>query len=111
MKNVRDILEYCRKKFGERNGFGKVLVNSQRNEKGEDVETRLTINYTFEHIYDQAYMLGRALRDRKLAQKQPELGMNLIGIFSKNRLEWFVTDWACVLFGYTTTPLYDTLGK
>jgi long-chain acyl-CoA synthetase len=37
--------------------------------------------------------------------------MNLIGIFSKNRLEWYVTDWACSLFGYTVCPLYDTLGK
>ncbi len=37
--------------------------------------------------------------------------MNLIGIYSKNRVEWFVTDWACALFGLTTVPLYDTLGK
>ena len=37
--------------------------------------------------------------------------MNLVGVFSKNRLEWFQLDWACVLFGYTLAPLYDTLGK
>lgn len=37
--------------------------------------------------------------------------MKLIGIFSKNRLEWFETDWACALFGLTTVPLYDTLGR
>jgi len=36
--------------------------------------------------------------------------MDLIGIYSKNRYEWFVTDWACVTFGFTTVPLYDTLG-
>lgn len=36
--------------------------------------------------------------------------MKLIGIYSRNRYEWFVTDWACVLFGMTTVPLYDTLG-
>lgn len=36
--------------------------------------------------------------------------MRLIGIYSKNRYEWFITDWACVLFGITTVPLYDTLG-
>lgn len=33
-----------------------------------------------------------------------------MGIYSKNRYEWFLTDWACVLFGITTVPLYDTLG-
>jgi long-chain acyl-CoA synthetase len=36
--------------------------------------------------------------------------MKLIGIYSKNRYEWFVSDWACVLFGLTSVPLYDTLG-
>ena len=36
--------------------------------------------------------------------------MKLIGIYAKNRLEWFVTDWAFVLFGITSVPLYDTLG-
>lgn len=36
--------------------------------------------------------------------------MKLIGIHAKNRYEWFVSDWACVLFGLTTVPLYDTLG-
>ena len=37
--------------------------------------------------------------------------MKLIGIYSKNMFEWFVTDWACSLFGMTIVPLYDTLGK
>lgn len=36
--------------------------------------------------------------------------MKLIGIYSKNRYEWFVADWACVQFGLTSVPLYDTLG-
>lgn len=36
--------------------------------------------------------------------------MKLIGIFSKNRYEWLVIDFACGLFGITSVPLYDTLG-
>jgi long-chain acyl-CoA synthetase len=36
--------------------------------------------------------------------------MRLIGIYSKNRFEWLVSDWACIIFGLTTVPLYDTLG-
>jgi long-chain acyl-CoA synthetase len=36
--------------------------------------------------------------------------MNLIGIYSKNRTEWMITDIACVLFGLVSVPLYDTLG-
>jgi long-chain acyl-CoA synthetase len=36
--------------------------------------------------------------------------MRLIGIYSRNRYEWFITDWACIQFGLTSVPLYDTLG-
>jgi long-chain acyl-CoA synthetase len=36
--------------------------------------------------------------------------MKLIGVFSKNRCEWFIFDWACMLLGLTSVPLYDTLG-
>ena len=36
--------------------------------------------------------------------------MGFIGIYSKNRLEWLITDFACTLFGLTSVPLYDTLG-
>lgn len=37
--------------------------------------------------------------------------MKFIGIFAKNRVEWLWIDMACVLFGLTSVPLYDTLGK
>lgn len=36
--------------------------------------------------------------------------MKVIGIYSKNRIEWNETDMGCVLYGITTIPLYDTLG-
>lgn len=36
--------------------------------------------------------------------------MRLIGIFAKNRYEWMVADIACMLYGLTLVPLYDTLG-
>lgn len=71
----------------------------------------MVIDYTYRHIYENAMRLGRALHDRQMAKKETERGMNLIGIFSRNRLEWYVADWACILFGYVFTPLYDTLGK
>lgn len=36
--------------------------------------------------------------------------MKLVGMYSKNRYEWFITNWAMILFGLTNVPLYDTLG-
>lgn len=34
----------------------------------------------------------------------------LIGLYSKNRMEWTITDLAGSAYGYTLVPLYDTLG-
>jgi long-chain acyl-CoA synthetase len=54
--------------------------------------------------------LGKAITKRKLYFLEKVHGMKVIGIHSKNRLEWMMTDWSCVLFGLTSIPLYDTLG-
>lgn len=34
----------------------------------------------------------------------------LVGIYSKNRMEWVVTEQACNAYGWCNVPLYDTLG-
>jgi long-chain acyl-CoA synthetase len=34
-----------------------------------------------------------------------------LSIYSKNREEWVVADFACILAGITNVTLYDTLGK
>jgi len=54
--------------------------------------------------------LGRVLEKKKLYFEESVYNMKLIGIYAKNRYEWFITDWACIHFGYTSVPLYDTLG-
>ncbi len=36
--------------------------------------------------------------------------MKFVGVYSKNRTEWMLIDWACILYGITSVPLYDTLG-
>ena len=36
--------------------------------------------------------------------------MKFVGIYSKNRTEWMLLDWGCMLYGLTSVPLYDTLG-
>jgi long-chain acyl-CoA synthetase len=34
-----------------------------------------------------------------------------LSLYAKNREEWVVTDFACILAGITSVTLYDTLGK
>lgn len=43
------------------------------------------------------------------AVKEAE-GLKLVGVYSKNRAEWMLVDIASCLYGFTTVPLYDTLG-
>lgn len=37
--------------------------------------------------------------------------LNLIAIYSKNSLEWVLTDTACALYNLVSCPMYDTLGE
>ena len=37
--------------------------------------------------------------------------LNMILIYSKNNVEWVLTDTACALYNITACPLYDTLGE
>lgn len=34
----------------------------------------------------------------------------MVGVFSKNREEWLLLEFANILYGNTMIPLYDTLG-
>lgn len=40
-----------------------------------------------------------------------DLSLRLVGVFSKNREEWLLLDYANVLYGMTMIPIYDTLGN
>ncbi|CRH02815.1 acyl-CoA synthetase, putative [Plasmodium relictum] len=36
--------------------------------------------------------------------------LKILGIWSKNRIEWFTTDMACSAIDFVTVPIYDTMG-
>ena len=90
---------------------GEIVVENQIKNNNKTSESRTVKEHSYRTIYSQAYNLGKAIMANKLFFVEPERSMKIVGIFSKNRLEWFITDWACSLFGITTVPLYDTLGK
>lgn len=89
---------------------GYVNVKSDKNAKGEDVETREVKSLTYRELYDSAFDLGKGILHRNFTYHESLYGMEFVGVYSKNRYEWFMFDWACVLFGITSVPLYDTLG-
>ena len=74
------------------------------------MEEREIKKYTYREIYGLAENLGSYLVENKMYFEEPKDGMKLIGIFAKNRVEWLIADIACILYGLTIVPLYDTLG-
>jgi len=58
--------------------------------------------------------LSKAIKDLNLTslksfEEKDEKDIRLLGICSRNREEWIVTDLACIKNSIVTVPLYDTL--
>jgi long-chain acyl-CoA synthetase len=60
--------------------------------------------------YEIAVRLSSALLKRGLIFEEKEAGLKLLGIYSRNVQEFYLMDLACLLYGITCVPLYDTLG-
>lgn len=60
-----------------------------------------------------ATSLAKQIENLKLANSMSYEGneLRMIGILSKSREEWCVTDIACWMTSVTSVPLYDTLGE
>lgn len=54
--------------------------------------------------------MGSGIIREKLYSTPENEKLRMVGLFSKNRVEWSLTDVACLLFNITTIPIYDTLG-
>ncbi len=68
---------------------------------------------SYDEIYALATYVARGMEKLGLAAQQEYEGstLRLVGIYSKNREEWIITDVACWMMSVTNVPLYDTLGE
>eukprot|EP00831_Metopus_contortus_P073108 TRINITY_DN66685_c0_g1_i2.p1 TRINITY_DN66685_c0_g1~~TRINITY_DN66685_c0_g1_i2.p1 ORF type:complete len:180 (-),score=30.30 TRINITY_DN66685_c0_g1_i2:69-608(-) len=68
---------------------------------------------TYSEVKAIAINLAKGMESLKIYQIQKYLGKELrsIGIYSKTREEWLMTDIACWMISATSVPLYDTLGE
>lgn len=66
---------------------------------------------TYSQIDAIASHLASGIQQLELAKPVEAEGQtfNFVGIFSKNREEWAVTEIACMMISITVVPLYDTL--
>ena len=69
------------------------------------------MTYGQAHAYSSG--LAKSIIDKNLCPRKLMDGRNfrILGILSKNREEWALTDIACILSNITSVPLYDTLGS
>ncbi|OQR96481.1 long-chain-fatty-acid-CoA ligase [Achlya hypogyna] len=60
---------------------------------------------TYQEAHDRAGRIATGLRNHLRLGRQ-----DMVGIFSKNRAEWVLTEMACNRNSFILVPLYDTLG-
>ena len=69
---------------------------------------------TYQQVIDLAKDFGSALILKNLVPSVNEyknMTLKFIGVYSKNRSEYMILDIACILYGITSVPIYDTLGS
>lgn len=72
---------------------------------------------TYGQVYNKATEIGHLIEVFSLYSraettiKGETKHMALVGIYARTSLEWGLIDVACALYGYTTVPVYDTLGE
>lgn len=69
---------------------------------------------TYGEIETVAKQLGSGIANLGLTEVKAQFRdykIKFISIYAKNTREWVITDVANTLYGYTTMPIYDTLGE
>lgn len=107
---MKDVIYSSWEKNKSRDFLGKIKLTTTTDSEGKPVEHRELIKFTYGQVFNMAEKLGTYLMLNKMEFIEPLFQMKLVGIFSKNRYEWLVADMACMLYGLTIVPLYDTLG-
>jgi long-chain acyl-CoA synthetase len=80
-------------------------------ENGEIIEKRSIQNVlTYKEGHDIAVRLASALLRHELILEEAGVNLRLLGVYMRNRQEFYLADMACLLYGITCVPLYDTLG-
>ena len=66
---------------------------------------------SYDDAIERGAQVGSGLINMDLVTPpEEEHAYKFIGIFSRNRMEWTLTDIGCVMYGLVTIPIYDTLG-
>ena len=102
------------KQFKDRPCLGRRLKTGE-NEKCEPIFEKKFTYFTYKEVEDFCYTFAKNLHEKReeLVYKDSyrNLDVSLIGIFSKNCIEWVITDFGSHLDSVTNVTLYSTLGQ
>ena len=100
LSKIRDIPE------GEFLGSRKILPDGKR-----DPEFTWMKNAD---LFETATNLGKGMYALDLVpeiREYKDYNLRMVAIYSKNSPEWITIDAACIFYGVTSVPIYDTLGE
>ena len=66
--------------------------------------------YKTEDVFHKASMIGSGLINLKLVSLTED-NYKFCGFYAQNSLNYILCDIACILYGITVVPIYDTLGE
>lgn len=69
---------------------------------------------TYGQAYEIARNIGSGIAHLGLTEEKAQFrdySIKFVSIYSRNTREWYLIDMANLLYGFTTMPLYDTLGE
>lgn len=70
--------------------------------------------YSTTEVFRKAEEIGSGIINMELVEKVNEWNnyeLQMIGIYSANTLNYLFCDIACIFYGLTIIPIYDTLGE
>ena len=102
------------KEFKDRPCLGRRLKIGETKEGSPIFEKKYTY-FTYSEVEEFCYKFAKNLHEKRdefiMKDSYINLKLNLVGIFSKNCIEWVITDFGCHLDSVTNVTLYSTLGQ
>ncbi len=109
--NLQELWEDSIRQFSQNRYLGTIELQEDESMFCKGIELTPVVHYrTYAEINTRARALGSALRRLELVfATDPAAHVSPLCLYSRNREEWMVVDLACVVYGLTTIPFYDTL--
>ena len=100
-KNLKEMLLFSKQNYAKLNYLGTKQPNAQYSWQ------------SYEVIFELGTAFGSGLMAKNLVpsiKEHHDEEFRFLGVYSRNRAEYMVADYAGIFYGFTQIPIYDTLG-